>query len=118
MPETTPRIERARTIIKDGRKLSLQSCLVCAAQFYGNKQQTYCDACAKKTRQEMAQLKDLDLAQLRGRLRKMTDQELLAFSRDSLFMCAKRANSGNPADRPFLKQWKEARLEYRRRNPK
>lgn len=118
MPEATPQVERARTVIKDGKKLSLQSCLVCAAQFYGNKKQTHCDACAKKTRQEMAQLKDLDLAQLRVRLSKMTDEELLAFSRDSLFMCAKRANSGSSADRPFLRLWKEARLEYRRRNPK
>lgn len=61
---------------------------------------------------------EVNLEQLRARLRGMRDDELLRFGRDARFMCSPKADLGQPAREVFIIQLKEARAEWRRRNPK
>ena len=59
----------------------------------------------------------LDLEQLRARLRKMNDTELLLFGRASKYMCSTKASMGKPPRESFVMQLREAREEWKRRNP-
>ena len=61
---------------------------------------------------------EVDLEELRERLRKMTDQQLRQFGEAGKFMCSPGANFGKPPRKPFLIQLEEARAEWRRRHPK
>jgi hypothetical protein len=56
----------------------------------------------------------VDLDELRARLRKMNDAELLAFGKAAKNMCSPRANFGKPPRQPFVIQLQEARAEWRR----
>lgn len=58
---------------------------------------------------------EVDLAELRERLRKMTEQQLRQFGEAAKFMCSKRANGNQLPRKPFLVQLEEARAEWRRR---
>ena len=58
---------------------------------------------------------EVDLEELRERLRKMTDQQLRQFGDAAKFMCSKRANGNQPPRKAFLVQLGEARAEWRRR---
>jgi hypothetical protein len=58
---------------------------------------------------------EIDLAELRERLQKMTDAELLAFGKSARYMCSPAANLGKPPREPFVIQLEEARAEWRRR---
>jgi hypothetical protein len=60
---------------------------------------------------------ELDIAQLRERLRKMTEDELRKFGRSARYMCSPTANMGKPPDKDFVIQLEEARAEWRRRHP-
>jgi hypothetical protein len=60
----------------------------------------------------------IDLDQLRQRLRRMSDDELLQFGKAAKYMCSPEANMGKPPRDVFVVQLKEARLEWRRRYPK
>jgi hypothetical protein len=68
--------------------------------------------------QSIAIQADIDLEQLRARLRKMADSELRHFGRAARFMCSPGANLGKPPRECFVIQFEEARAEYRRRHPK
>lgn len=57
-----------------------------------------------------------DLDQLRARLQKMTEDQLVRFGRDARYMCSPKANMGKPPRRAFLVQLEEARAEWRRRH--
>ena len=52
---------------------------------------------------------------LRARLCKMTDTELLAFGKSARYMCSPVANLGKAPRDPFVIQLREAREEWRRR---
>jgi hypothetical protein len=56
---------------------------------------------------------EIDLDELRTRLRKMTDEDLLRFGKAARFMCRDKS----PRE-VFLVQLEEARAEWRRRHPK
>lgn len=56
---------------------------------------------------------EIDLDELRGRLRKMTDGELLAFGRAARNMCS--PHFGKPPREAFVIQLREAREEWKRR---
>ena len=56
---------------------------------------------------------DLDLEELRARLRKMTDDDLLRFGKAARFMCCDKVPR-----QVFVTQLDEARAEWRRRHPK
>jgi hypothetical protein len=58
---------------------------------------------------------DIDLEQLRARLRKMTDEELRRFGRAARFMCSPRANLGKPPRGVFMVQLAEAKAEWQNR---
>ena len=58
---------------------------------------------------------DIDLDDLRARLRKMTDAELVAFGKAARRMCSPAANLGKPPREPFVIQLREARAEWKRR---
>jgi hypothetical protein len=60
----------------------------------------------------------LDLEQLRERLRKMNNAELLRFGQSAKYMCSPEANLGHPPRESFVIQLREAREEWKRRNPK
>jgi hypothetical protein len=60
----------------------------------------------------------VDLEELRARLRKMTDAELLRSGKDAKFMCSPGANFGKPPRECFLIALKEAQEEWRRRHPR
>jgi hypothetical protein len=60
---------------------------------------------------------ELDVEQLRQRLRKMNDAELLRFGQAAKYMCTPEANLGHPPHEPFVIQLEEARKEWKRRNP-
>jgi hypothetical protein len=60
-----------------------------------------------------ARNEEIDLEELRTRLRKMTDEDLLRFGKAARFMC--RDKSPGQA---FVIQLEEARSEWRRRHPK
>ena len=55
----------------------------------------------------------IDLEQLRARLAKMKDEQLLQFGKAARFMCRDKS----PRE-VFVIQLNEARAEWRRRNPK
>jgi hypothetical protein len=57
----------------------------------------------------------INVEELRARLRKMTDAELLRCGKDARFMCSPGANFGKPPRECFLIALKEAREEWRRR---
>jgi hypothetical protein len=61
---------------------------------------------------------ELDIDQLRERLRNMSDDQLLKFGKSARYMCSPTANRGKPPDEAFVIQLKEARAEWRRRHPK
>jgi len=56
--------------------------------------------------------------EVRARLRKMTDQELLEFGQAALFMCSPGANMSLPPREPFVVQLEEARSEWKERQGK
>jgi hypothetical protein len=60
---------------------------------------------------------ELDLEQLRARLRKVSDAELLRFEQAAKYRCSPEANLGHPPREPFVIQLREAREEWKRRNP-
>jgi hypothetical protein len=60
---------------------------------------------------------ELDLEQLRQRLQKMNDAELLRFGQAAKYMCSPEANLGHPPRDAFVIQLREARAEWKRRNP-
>jgi hypothetical protein len=47
----------------------------------------------------------VDVEDLRMRLRKMTDSELLAFGNSARYMCTPAANLGKPPREPFVIQF-------------
>ena len=60
----------------------------------------------------------LDLEQLRARLRRFSDAELLRFGKAARYMCSPEAQpfgGKQPPDRVFIVQLEEARAEWRRR---
>jgi hypothetical protein len=57
----------------------------------------------------------VDLDELRARLRKMSDADLIAFGKAARYMCSPKANLGKPPRQPFVIQLREARVEWRRR---
>jgi hypothetical protein len=58
---------------------------------------------------------DLDVAELRARLVRMSDRELLEWGKAAAYMCTPYANLGNPPRKPFVLQLEAARAEWRRR---
>jgi hypothetical protein len=58
---------------------------------------------------------DVDLDDLRSRLRRMTDTDLLAFGKSARYMCSLAANLGKPPREPFVVQLREATAEWKRR---
>ena len=59
----------------------------------------------------------VDIQDLRARIRKMTDAEVLRFGKDNRYMCSPYVNQGKPPLEAFLIQLHEARAEWRRRHP-
>jgi hypothetical protein len=59
---------------------------------------------------------ELDVDQLRTRLARMNDRQLLEFGYAASYMCTPWANLGQPPREPFVLQLKEARAEWRRRH--
>jgi hypothetical protein len=57
----------------------------------------------------------VDLEQLRERLGKMNDAELLRFGKAAKYMCSPQANLGKPPRQSFMVQLEEAQAEWRRR---
>jgi len=57
----------------------------------------------------------VDLDQLRERLRRMTDEELLRICKAAKYMCSPEANLGKPPRKAFVIQLEEARSEWKRR---
>lgn len=55
-----------------------------------------------------------DIEQIRERIHKMSDSDLLRYGQVSRFMADPKNNQGNPA---FQVQLDEARCEWRRRHP-
>jgi hypothetical protein len=64
-----------------------------------------------------AGLDTIDLDELRGRLKKMSDTELLRFGQEARYMCSLEANPGHPPNETFVVQLREARAEWKRRHP-
>jgi hypothetical protein len=60
---------------------------------------------------------DLKVGQLRRRLRRMPETELLRFGQAAKYKCSREANYGPPRDL-FIVQLREARAEWRGRHPK
>ncbi len=58
---------------------------------------------------------DVEVTELRERLHKMNDTELLAFGKAAKYMCSPRANLGKPPRECFVIQLNEARAEWKRR---
>jgi hypothetical protein len=58
---------------------------------------------------------EVDVEDLRRRLARMTDGELLNWGKAAAYMCSPKANMGKPPRRPFVIQLEEARAEWRRR---
>jgi hypothetical protein len=54
-------------------------------------------------------------AQLKERLRKMTDEQLIRFGKAARNMCSPKTNQGKPPRPEFVKQLEAAREEYLRR---
>jgi hypothetical protein len=60
---------------------------------------------------------DFNLEELRARLRKMTDEELLRSGKAGRHMCSPEANFVKPPREVFVIQLRECRAEWRRRHP-
>jgi len=58
-----------------------------------------------------------DVDQLRTRLRKMSDPDLLRFGQAAKYMCSPEANAGHAPSEAFVVQLREAREEWKRRKP-
>jgi hypothetical protein len=58
----------------------------------------------------------LQLEEVRARLRKMSDADLIRFGRAAAGMCSPEANFGRPPRQVFVEQLEEARAEWRRRH--
>jgi hypothetical protein len=56
--------------------------------------------------------------ELRARLQKMSDADLLKFGKGAAHMCKPVPNSNRPIREVFREQLREARAEWRRRFPK
>ena len=56
----------------------------------------------------------VDLEQLRARLRKMSDAELLRFGKAARNLCSPEANRGKPPRECFVIQLEESRAEWKR----
>jgi hypothetical protein len=61
------------------------------------------------------QMVDLNVEELRARLRKMTDEELLRYGKAGKYMCSPVANFGKPPLEVFVVQLTECREEWSRR---
>jgi hypothetical protein len=57
----------------------------------------------------------LQIEEVRVRLRKMSDTDLIRFGRAAAGMCSLEANFGRPPRQVFVEQLEEARAEWRRR---
>jgi hypothetical protein len=57
----------------------------------------------------------VDIEELRTRLRKMSDNQLIEFGRAARFMCSLEASFGKPPRAVFVDQLNAAREEWRRR---
>ena len=64
------------------------------------------------------QTTDFNVEEVRLRLRKMNDAELLRFGQAAKYMCTPYANLGQSPREEFVVQLREARAEWRRRFPK
>jgi hypothetical protein len=60
----------------------------------------------------------LQLDDVRARLRKMSDADLLRFGRAAASLCQPDNQFGHPPRQVFVDQLNEARAEWRRRLPK
>jgi hypothetical protein len=58
-----------------------------------------------------------DANEVRTRLQKMSDEQLLRFGKAAAFMCSPQANFGEPPREAFVIQLREARVEWHRRHP-
>jgi hypothetical protein len=63
------------------------------------------------------QIANLDLEELRTRLRKMSDEDLQNFGKAARYMVSPTANMGKPPLPTFVLQLEEARAEWKRRHP-
>jgi hypothetical protein len=61
---------------------------------------------------------NFDIDQLRERLHKMTDKQLLEFGKNVRYLCGPEANFGKPPLQAWSIQLEEAKQEWRRRHPK
>jgi hypothetical protein len=61
---------------------------------------------------------NLDVAALRARLRKMTEEQLQKFGHAARYMVSPTANMGKPPLNVFVTQLAEARAEWQRRKRK
>jgi hypothetical protein len=61
---------------------------------------------------------EIDVNEVRERLRKMTDRQLVEFGKAASLMCSPEANRHEPPREMFVIQLNEARVEWRRRHPK
>ena len=59
----------------------------------------------------------LDLYQLRSRLIKMTDAQLLRWGKTARSLCSSDANFGEPPLQTYVVQLEEVRAEWKRRYP-
>jgi hypothetical protein len=60
-------------------------------------------------------IQDVELAQLRERLQRMDDAQLVEFGKAARYMCSPVANIGKPPLESFVIQLNEAKAEWRRR---
>lgn len=44
------KVERAKSVIENGRELFLKTCVKCSTEFYGEKKDTRCEPCRRKKR--------------------------------------------------------------------
>ena len=58
----------------------------------------------------------VDVDELRDRLLRMSDAQLLEFGKAARYICTPKGNLGRPLGEPFVIQLREARAEWRRRN--
>jgi len=56
--------------------------------------------------------------ELRTRLKKMSDPDLLRFGQAAKYMCSLEASLGHPPRESFVVQLRETRGEWKRRHPK
>ena len=69
------------------------------------------------TAMQSIQIANLDLEELRTRLRKMSDEDLQNFGKAARYMVSPTANMGKPPLPTFVLQLEEARAEWKRRHP-